>query len=474
MKRQGMLAAIALLGIGCSTPMLAAPLAPCPVPAASDAPLDVVADRSMPAVVLLLNTRADGTVLYGSGLVVDGGLVLTNHHVVAGAKSLGAMLFKKDRVGYTPMDGGLGRYLFENPREVLKATVVDAEPGQDLALVRVDGDTSKLPRLRFASAPVKVGDRVIALGHPQEIVWSFTSGVVGAIQANAIQHDAIISAGSSGGPLLNAKGEVVGINTAKVVSESRGLGFARPIALAATFLAPQTSAAEVLARFGTRGLVDLASPETALKSCWHAEELRASAVVECIDWDAKWLASRAGLAREDTPGERASWIDRKKKNIVDALHTDAPSAGEATRWTPGDAAAARTSKSIADAAPWLQRLREKNGLKVDLSDPARRREVLKMGVRVEEVRLVSPALAWLRATGRNPDGTSYTFSECLALADGKWLRRSPPLPADLALLPAGFPPPLDAVETDKSAPTAGAPSGGASRPGTALIFVPTE
>jgi len=52
--------------------------------------------------------------------------------------------------------------------------------------------------------------------------------VVGAIEKSAIQHDAAISHGSSGGPLLNSRGEVVGINIAKVLSEPRGLGFARP------------------------------------------------------------------------------------------------------------------------------------------------------------------------------------------------------------------------------------------------------
>ena len=88
---------------------------------------EVVA-RSMPAVVLLLNTQADGSVKYGAGLLLEHGLVLTSQHVVADVKTLGAMLYEARRTSYTPMDGGLSRYLFENQAAVLHAQVWPATP----------------------------------------------------------------------------------------------------------------------------------------------------------------------------------------------------------------------------------------------------------------------------------------------------------------------------------------------------------
>src|SRR5438874_596150 len=98
--------------------------------------------RSMPAVVLLLNTQADGSVKYGAGLLIERGLVLTSQHVVADAKSLGAMLYEPRRTSYTPMDGGLSRYLFENQSDVVHAHMVAGDSNSDLAPIRIDADTS--------------------------------------------------------------------------------------------------------------------------------------------------------------------------------------------------------------------------------------------------------------------------------------------------------------------------------------------
>src|SRR5688572_17278066 len=75
--------------------------------------------RSMPSVVLLLNTHVDDTVTYGAGFLVGPGLVLTSEHVVASGKKLGAMLYKSGRTSYTPMDGGLARFLFENQSDIV-------------------------------------------------------------------------------------------------------------------------------------------------------------------------------------------------------------------------------------------------------------------------------------------------------------------------------------------------------------------
>src|SRR5689334_23913649 len=134
-------------------------------PAAVAAPTDetpAIVERSLPAVVLLLAPRADGKTTYGAGLVVDDrGHVLTSLHVVAEATSVSAMLYRKGRTSYTPMDGGLGRFVFENQRDVLPARIVASDPGADLALVKVEADTSAYPRLPIAQTQPKVGDRVL-------------------------------------------------------------------------------------------------------------------------------------------------------------------------------------------------------------------------------------------------------------------------------------------------------------------------
>src|SRR5262245_36064508 len=239
--------------------------------------------RSMPSVVLLLNTHADGAVTYGAGFLVGPGLVLTSEHVVASATKLGAMLYKAGRTSYTPMDGGLSRFLFENQSDILAVHEVRGDSTSDIALMRLDVDTSGYPTLPMADGEVKAGERVIALGHPQELVWSFTQGMVGTIQQGAIQHDASISFGSSGGPLLNLRGEIVGINIAKVTSESPGLSFARPIALAGRYLGPVASPVAL----------DQSTPEAAALSCWRAQEIGRVETGDCFDWDTSYTAFRA-------------------------------------------------------------------------------------------------------------------------------------------------------------------------------------
>jgi hypothetical protein len=79
--------------------------------------------------------------------------------------------------------------------------------------------------------------RIFALGHPNESVWSLTSGVVSSVRAGLVQHDAALANGSSGGPLLDARGRVVSINTSKLFEPAEGIGFARPVALVRKFAA---------------------------------------------------------------------------------------------------------------------------------------------------------------------------------------------------------------------------------------------
>lgn len=142
----------------------------------------------------------------GSGVVVDrDGHILTNYHVVEGA----------DELTVEFPDGE--RY----PGEVL-----GIDPGNDLAVVRVEAPAAQLVPARFADSDrVRVGEPVFAIGNPFSLNFTVTSGIVSALERESrgsfgrpirdvIQTDAAVNPGNSGGPLFNAAGEVIGINTA--------------------------------------------------------------------------------------------------------------------------------------------------------------------------------------------------------------------------------------------------------------------
>jgi S1-C subfamily serine protease len=162
----------------------------------------------------------------GSGFVIDSeGHILTNNHVVEGAETIEVKLGESD-TNYT-------------------AEVVGADPASDLALLKVDAPAKELHPLTLGdSAKMEVGDPVVAIGNPFGLDRTVTSGIVSALQRqiqapngfsidNVIQTDAAINPGNSGGPLINAEGEVIGINsqieTGGSGSGNVGIGFAIPI-----------------------------------------------------------------------------------------------------------------------------------------------------------------------------------------------------------------------------------------------------
>jgi S1-C subfamily serine protease len=165
----------------------------------------------------------------GSGFVVDTrGDIVTNDHVVAGAKGI--------RVGFS---GG----------KSYPATVVGADPSTDVAVVRVNAPAKALHPLAFdTSTTAAVGSPVYAIGNPFGLDRTMTAGIVSAvgrdIQApngetipNSIQTDAPINHGNSGGPLIDAEGSVVGIASqiqSGTVNANVGIGFAVPSATAST------------------------------------------------------------------------------------------------------------------------------------------------------------------------------------------------------------------------------------------------
>jgi len=205
----------------------------------SDAIVQVAAKVS-PAVVTITTQSAGGAVSpfsvpstgVGSGFIYDSsGLILTNYHVVEGGGTLTVTL----------RDG----------RE-LAGRVATSDSEHDLAVVKIDA--TGLPTVAIgSSASLKVGQLVVAIGSPLgTFTDSVTSGILSATgrsitvgdpttrqrrtMSNLLQTDAAINEGNSGGPLLDASGRVIGINTASAAS-AEGIGFAIPIDQAASIMA---------------------------------------------------------------------------------------------------------------------------------------------------------------------------------------------------------------------------------------------
>jgi len=155
----------------------------------------------------------------GSGVVIDkAGLILTNNHVIKDADEITVK--------------------FANKQEA-KGQVVGTDPKTDLAVIRVRKDDLPVAALGNSDS-LRVGEWAIAIGNPFGLDHTLTVGVISATgrsevgiaaYENFIQTDASINPGNSGGPLLNIRGEVVGINTA-IVASGQGIGFAIPINMA--------------------------------------------------------------------------------------------------------------------------------------------------------------------------------------------------------------------------------------------------
>jgi len=155
----------------------------------------------------------------GSGFIIDReGYIVTNNHVIENADEIKVKL--------------------ANGRE-FAARVVGADPKTDLALIKIEGSKDLTPLKMGDSDALQVGSWVVAVGSPFGLEQTVTAGIISAkartIGAgpydNFIQTDASINVGNSGGPLIDTRGEVIGINTA-IVSTGQGIGFAIPVNLA--------------------------------------------------------------------------------------------------------------------------------------------------------------------------------------------------------------------------------------------------
>ncbi|MEV0383961.1 trypsin-like peptidase domain-containing protein [Nonomuraea sp. NPDC050643] len=223
-------------------PVLTSASTPSPVFKATSDQLTVaeVAARVQPTVVMIQGQTGEG-----SGVVLsEDGLILTNNHVAVGAGQGGGQMTVKFSDGKTA-----------------KATVVGTDPATDLAVIRAEGVSGLTKATLGDSDQLKVGDPVLAIGSPLGLDGSVTAGIISALDrtlnlgndqrqqippgwgqqeqesgaapttiGGAIQTDASINPGNSGGALVNAAGQLVGINTA-IASEAAGggVGFAIPV-----------------------------------------------------------------------------------------------------------------------------------------------------------------------------------------------------------------------------------------------------
>lgn len=190
-------------------------------PAPSGVPADLVAAaaRALPGVV---SVQA-GSGASGSGFVFDDrGHIVTNNHVVAAGG------------GSVSIVGSDGRRR--------TAEVIGTDPASDIAVLRVSPSSALRPLDLADLGITRVGEPVLAVGSPLGLSGTVTAGIISALdrevrlgrtaRQTAVQTDASINPGNSGGPLVNARGEVVGVNTAIATIEgggSIGIGFAVPI-----------------------------------------------------------------------------------------------------------------------------------------------------------------------------------------------------------------------------------------------------
>jgi S1-C subfamily serine protease len=171
---------------------------------------------------LIMTEHSEGT---GSGAIIDQeGHIVTNYHVVTGAKEIAVTLYNG---------------------KSYEATTIGADPLNDLAIIKIESTEEELfPVALGDSRGLRVGMRVFALGNPFGLERTLTTGIISSLNRSLqihgnwkiksiIQIDAAINPGSSGGPLLNAHGRLIGINTAIATTsgQSSGVGFAIPVSL---------------------------------------------------------------------------------------------------------------------------------------------------------------------------------------------------------------------------------------------------
>ena len=260
-----------------------------------------VVEEVGPAVVSIARSSRRGPAGAGSGVVfTPDGYVLTNAHVAAGAHEL--------ELGFT--DGTTSR-----------ASVVGLDHATDLAVVRATG-----PAPRHASfggsAGLRVGQLVVAIGNPLGFSSTVSAGVVSALgrtmrardgraMEGIIQSDVALNPGNSGGPLVDSRGRVVGVNTA-IILGAQGISFSVPVDTAKWVVAELIGTGRV-----RRGWLGIAGQNRPLpKDLARRLGLDHSSGVEVSGFDERGPASRSGLK----PGDVVVAMDDRPVASVDDIH----------------------------------------------------------------------------------------------------------------------------------------------------------
>ena len=218
----------------------------------------------------------------GSGFIISkDGYILTNNHVVEKATEIKVRLLDK---------------------EEFSAKVIGRDPKTDIALIKIKADHNLSTLTLGNSDTLKVGDWVIAIGNPFGLGHTVTVGIISAKERiigagpydNFLQTDAAINPGNSGGPLVNFKGEVIGVNTA-IVAQAQGIGFAIPINMANYVISQLKEKGRVM-RGWLGVMVQEVTPEIA-----HALGLK---------------EAEGALVADVTPGSPADKANIKRRDVI--------------------------------------------------------------------------------------------------------------------------------------------------------------
>ena len=214
----------------------------------------------------------------GSGVIISkNGYIITNNHVINGATKI-----------YVKLYNG----------KTFKASVIGKDPQVDLALLKIN-DGNNLPAAILGdSGKSQIGEWVLAIGNPFGLGWTVTNGIIsakgraiGGPYEDFIQTNAAINPGNSGGPLINMKGQVVGINTA-IIKGAQGIGFSIPINVVKQVL-PELETGKI-----TRGWlgIEIQKISPALKKAFNLETSRGALVSSVLP---NGPAAKAGLRSGD-------------------------------------------------------------------------------------------------------------------------------------------------------------------------------
>ena len=283
-------------------------------PNTAELDIDAVYDKVIPSTVLVI-TQSGETQGTGTGIfATEDGYIITNSHVILNSKSVSVQV--------KTYDG-----------ELHDAVVVGFDKTTDLAVLKIDG-TGYMPAEFGDSDDLRMGQWVVAIGNPggEQFSGSITRGVisglnrsVGSYSSNGmtyIQTDAAINPGNSGGPLVNLHGQVIGISSAKIVSEQyEGMGFAIPITGAKSIIDDLLAGGYVQGRvrFGIKGTA-ITQMQAAMydvpqgfmiseideDSCFNGTDVQAYDIITAIDdTETKSLEELANALLNYKPGDTA-------------------------------------------------------------------------------------------------------------------------------------------------------------------------